>query len=229
MSKRMFEQAYRDIYVTGGIGLETKGMDTDISINPIVATTNTNECCFVLNLIRPGTGSWNRIGRKVHLKSIRIVGTFSFFTQPTAAGVIFQSLARYTIVWDKQPSGAAIPAFDDVFGITDQAGTESCPDVTCPPTYDNMDRFRILLDDTIKQLDIMVTSAGAGPNTTVQFPIDRYLKLPKLECVYSGQAEPQTIADISTGALYIYFRTKTNIANYATNQFDGIARLRYLD
>lgn len=208
---------------------ETKGMDTDVSIDPILATTNTNGSAFVLNLIQAGTGSWNRIGRKTHLRSVRLVGTFSFFTQPTAAGIINLALARYVIVWDKQPSGGAVPTFDQIFGVTAQDGVESCPDVTCPPRYDNMDRFKVIAEETCKQPDTMITSAGAGPATTVQWPVDRFIRLPNLESVYQSNSSPMTIADISTGALYVYFRTKTNIANYATNSFDGIARIRYTD
>jgi len=48
---------------------------------------------------------------------------------------------------------------------------------------------------------------------------------------YGGQNVPCTIADISTGGLYVYFRANTNItgANFAEMDADSTARLRYID
>ena len=54
------------------------------------------------------------------------------------------------------------------------------------------------------------------------------MKLKDLESVYSGQSNPMTIADISTGALYLVMRSQyTGVASSVT--VDGIARLRYKD
>ena len=57
---------------------EMKGMDTDVSQNAIVGTTNSNANIMVLNLIQQGNGSWNRVGRKTHLSSVRIKGAVNF-------------------------------------------------------------------------------------------------------------------------------------------------------
>jgi len=213
--------------------MEKKRMDTNVSLalGSVLDTTNTNGAAFVLNLIQTGTGSWNRVGRKTQLKSVRVKGTVTSFANiNTTTGDINCSQMRMVLVWDKQPSGAAIPAFDQIFGITDQNGAESCPNIFCPPRFDNMDRFRILRD-TIVDLDVGVLGAGGTTNGYInQVQVDEYVKLPDLESVYSGQSSPMTIADISTGALYVYFRALSNSASSGSRvAVIGQARIRYTD
>jgi len=212
---------------------EKKGMDTDVTLNPVVSTTNANDSVFVLNLIQQGAGSWNRIGRKTLLKSVRLVGMLNFNQTPvfaTGAGVD-PGPVRLVFVWDKQPSGAAIPAFDVIFGITSQTGVETCPDITCPPRYDNMDRFRVVRDLLIDAPDFTVpaVSAGTAPSIQRTICINEYIKLPLLESVYSGQINPMTIADISTGALYLYIRSYRAVAGQALVNLDATCRLRFTD
>lgn len=207
---------------------EKKGMDTDITLNPIISTTSTNASSFVLNLIQQGAGSWNRIGRKVYLKSLRLKGTFSCTQTPTVAtGVGQNTVARMVVVWDQQPSGGAIPTFDQIFGITAQDGVESCPNFNCPPKYDNFDRFKVLKEELVS-FPPFVSSSGSGPAYTVFKDFDTYLKLGNRECVFSGQSNPMTIADISTGAIYLYFRAGASNA-VTTTAVIGTSRLRYSD
>jgi len=209
---------------------EKKGMDTDISVLSIVSTTNTNANISVLNLVQQGAGSWNRVGRKIHAKSVRIKGFVNFASAPVlATGILSQCSFRMILVWDKQPSGSAIPSFDTIFGITAQDGTESCPDITCPLRYDNMDRFRVLKDWFISPPSIPLAATGTAPNTIQAVNFDEYTKLPMLESVYSGQSQPMTIADVSTGALYVIMRQTSNSGSTSQATFDGIARLRYRD
>lgn len=208
---------------------EIKGMDTDLSQTPIVSTTNTNDNAFCLNLVQAGAASWNRVGRKTHLKSLRVVGNVLFNTQPTATGGALDNYVRVVVVWDKQISGGAIPTYDTVFGITSQAGVESCPDITCPLRYDNMDRFKVICDTVIEQPPLPVQSIAGTAAIAHYVPFDKYLKLKNLESVYSSNSSPMTTADISTGALLIYFRARINTAGQAIATSDCIARLRYTD
>jgi len=213
----------------GRAKLDKKGMDTSLTATGIDATTNTNSFTTVLNLIQTGTGSWNRIGKKTHIKSVRLVGRIQFnFTPTFATGVHNDTCVRMVLVWDKQPSGAAIPAFDTIFGITDQTGAEGCPHIHCPPRYDNFDRFKILRDVNIIPTAENIVSFGGAPSGIFQVPFDEYVKCNSLESVYSGQSAPMTIADISTGALYCIFRSVTDQAN-STADITAHARLRYTD
>jgi len=209
--------------------MEKKGMDTDLTVAGIINTTSTNGNITVLNLIQPGTGSWNRVGKKTHLKSVRVIGRIEFNVTPTfATGVSNETFVRMILVWDKQPSGGAIPTFDTIFGITSQTGTETCPVITCPVRYDNMDRFRVLRDVEIHPNSSQVPAFGSAPTIIAQVHLDEYVKLGSLESVYSGQSNPMTIADISTGALYCIFRSITNQAN-CTADVEAQARVRYTD
>jgi len=209
--------------------LSKKGMDTDISLSPVIATTSTNASSFVLNLCQSGNGSWNRQGRKIIPHSLRLVGTFEINYTPTfATGAMTQNAVRMVVVWDQQPSSGTIPTFDTIFGITAQDGTESCPDVTCPPRYDNMDRFKVLHDRFYNAVPAFVPAFGTAPTNAIQLHFDEFISL-KGKCketVFSGQSAPMTIADISTGAIYLYMRTQYNQAS-TTVECDGIARLRY--
>ena len=100
---------------------EKKGMDTSMSTGAIPQTVNDNSGIYVLNLIQQGAGSWNRVGRKVNLRSIRIRGDI-IHTQSTqsASGLTAGQVIRCVVVWDKQPSGGAIPQWQDMFGLTAQ-------------------------------------------------------------------------------------------------------------
>lgn len=211
---------------------EKKGMDTNLEINSgVITTTNTNGSCFVLNLIQQGAGSWNRVGRKVDLKSLRLKGSFLVtYDTNEGGGITRGNLVRMVVVWDKQPSGNTIPTFDQIFGTTDQSGTEVSGILT-PPRYDNMDRFQILRDKTFES--VPQTIFPSGGNYYVNHPIcfDEYLKLAGKQSVYSGQSNPMTIADISTGGLYVYFRALVNDASISQINVSNLSnsRLRYID
>jgi len=216
-------------WVHQAINLAKKGMDTDVSLTPVIATTNTNASSFVLNLVQQGNGSWNRVGRKIIPKSLRIKGVATFNqTVVVATGAQDGNELRQVVVWDKQPSAGAIPTFDAIFGITVQDGTESCPDITCPPRYDTMDRFKVVSDKTWSQGPGFYSSTGTGPLNQIVVCIDEYIKLNVGETVFSGQSAPMTIADINTGALYVFYRARNNTAS-ATVSVDAIARLRYMN
>lgn len=211
---------------------EKKGIDTALTTASVVATTNTNGDCFVLNLIQAGSGSWNRIGRKVNLQSVRLRGeVIHQYTDVAVTGVISANSLRMVVVWDKQPSGAAIPTFDTVFGTTSQLGTEATlyKDAL---KFDNMDRFAVLKDCIIDcNPNLFNAAAGTQDATFSLYSFDEYIKLGSREVLFSGQSNPMTIADISTGALYVYFRAQANSG--ASNQLiitaNSHARLRYVD
>lgn len=208
---------------------EKKGMDTILDIASVISSTNTNANSFVMNLIQQGTGSWNRIGRKVLLKSLRLKGWVIFNLVPApATGQVSSNSVRMVVVWDKQPNSGTIPTFDAIFGITTQDGTEVTSDVLNPPKYDNMDRFRVIKDCVIDQPAVAFQGSGSAPELGTRVAFDEYIKLKNLEVNYSNTSNPSTIADISTGALYVFFRA-ANTSATASASIDGSGRLRYTD
>lgn len=198
-----------------------KGVDATIADNAVLSTTNTNDNILVLNLIQIGSASYNRIGRTTHLKSVRLTGSVRY-TETNTPADISGNIFRMALVWDQQP-GDTIPTFDTIFGITDQAGTETSS-VLAPPRYDNMARFRVLMD---RKYDLNV-NASATTSVEKLLHFDEYVKLRGLESNYKSTTDPATIANISTGALYLIYR-KTAIGN--TVQVPGVSvmRLRYTD
>ena len=207
---------------------EKKGMDTGIGIASIPNTVNDNSGMFVLNLIQQGAGAWNRVGRKVNLRSLRIRGEI-YHTQTTmsVSGITLGQVVRCVIVWDKQPSSGTIPGWQDIFGFTAQDGTEGTS-MYAPIRYDNMDRFSILRDVTY---DPQPGAKSGNPDVvTYCNTIDEYIRLGGRECVFSGQSNPMTIADISTGAIYFCIRARTNNPTTTLSGINNMtARLRYTD
>lgn len=213
---------------------EKKGMDTSLSSagSAITDTTNTNADCFVLNLVRSGAGSWERIGRKIQIQSVRLRGEAVYnYGDAVTTGNIRGNKLRMVVVWDKQVSGGAIPTFDSVFGKTNQAGTESCT-FDDPVKYDNMDRFSVLKDIVIDMHpNLFNGAAGTTDLNTEIYSFDEYLSLSSRVTVFGGQTAPMTIADISTGALYVYFRSflSGGSASGIEISANSFARLRYTD
>jgi len=206
---------------------ELKGVDTLLNLNPIISTTNTNASSFTLNLIPPGTASYNRVGRKIQLQSLRLKGNFQFSFTPGGTGIVAGNAVRMVVVWDKQTNGA-LPAWQDIFGYTLQDATEAST-IMAPSKYDNMARFQILKDQVFEPQTLVghVVTTGLCEQM-VSF--DSYIPLKGKETSFGGQSAPCTIADIATGGLYVFFRSQLNTAgNLVQVDADSVARLRYID
>lgn len=210
---------------------ELKGVDMSLNNGTAIpSTTNTNAVGFVLNLIRQGPGSWERIGRKVQLQSIRCRGTVHHEWNPVATTAASSgNVMRMVLVWDKQPSGGSVPTFDTIFGRTTQDGTESCSFMD-GTRYDNNDRFTILRDQMFYANPHTALFTGTTNTNFDVFPFDFYVKLGGRECVFLGQSAPMTLADVSTGALYLYYRAALDsVNNFMSVGGPSTARLRYTD
>jgi len=206
---------------------ELKGADINLG-SGVVATTTTNASSFLLNGIAPGSASFNRIGRKVTLKSLRLKGGATFTMTPSATGAVNHNSLRMVVVFDRQPNSGSIPTWDTIFGITAQDGTETST-TWAPMKYDNMSRFQVLKDKTIDCQTVPGNVATTGViDQWVSF--DEFMSLGNRESTYSGQSAPCTTADISTGALYVYFRSQNQSASATVGiDTDSVARLRYQD
>lgn len=207
---------------------EKKGMDTDLdAITDIIATTNTNADGYVLNLVRQGSGSWQRDGKKIYCKSLRLTLNLRYINAATGTPQVLGATLRIVVVWDSQPSGV-LPTFDTIFGRTVQDGTEET-NYNDAIRYDNMDRFKILSDDYIDQNPMILQTTNTAANIYNRH-YDKYIKLGNRTTIFSGQSTPMTIADISSGGLYVYFRTSAYLdGTEEWNVFTGTARLRYSD
>jgi len=217
-----------------GLSVEVKGVDTDVtSQNPILSTTNTNGDIYPLNLVQQGAGSWNRIGRKINLKSLRLKLDLVFTISPVATTAATVQLAtRIVLVWDKQPSGNALPTFDTIFGTTSQLGNETS-EYKDPIKYDSMSRFEILMDKVYDSsaYNGIVTTSGTTNVATMIVSVDEYVKLVGRQTVFSGQSNPMTIADVYSGGLYLVYRASNAVAvlSASNTNANSFCRLRYTD
>ena len=214
---RPYRQAtYRRAYFNRrrGIGRkEKKGCDVTFTKTQIIDTVNTNGCMWLLNGIQEGVGSWNRIGRYIWNKSIEldlVLGWENSYSA-TDTGITAATWIRCLLVWDKQPNNSTIPTFETIFGQTDQAGVETSS-TTDHLRYDNMFRFKVLMDETINPTmtnattSTVVNPATGGLTTATQIKYHKYIKLGNKMTNFSGTANPVTNTNISTGSLYLIIR-----------------------
>lgn len=210
---------------------ELKGMDTDLQQNgAIVASTNTAGNSTILNLIEAGPGSWNRIGRKVSLKSVRLKGTAAYtYAAAAGTGIVSASVLRMVVVWDKQSSSLSQPTYATIFGQTSPSGTETS-EVFDSLRYDNTGRFQVLRDTRFTGNPMLQnTDGGSSDAVTLYFPFDEYIDLKGRRTVFSNDDTPMSIDDISSGALYVYWRA--NVSDGTTSSWsvsgNSFARLRF--
>lgn len=218
---------------------ELKGVDTDIDSASIPSNTNSNANIIGINLINQGSGSFNRVGRKVYPKSVRCTGEVHFVMSPDATTKSLQnSMIRCVLVWDKQPNTATLPQFQDVLGQTNALGVETS-DIWNAVRYDNMARFKILKEWIVRaELGASSSLAGTVNGTTVVCHFDEFYnfkKSTKYETTYAStqtDPTPPTYTDIATGGLFLIYRRSTpdaNAGNIVVNVVNGTARYRYTD
>ena len=186
-----------------------------------------------LNLIQVGSSFFNRIGRRIRMKSIQIFGELHPLGNLT--GVVPPETLRTVIVYDRQTNGA-YPALTDIFQDTDQFGGNTTNEIS-GINLNNRERFAIILDIKHKAPTMHVTSGI--PDSTLpiwptdgalhsdsdgSFYLDHFRKLKGAEVHYKSDSNPAVIGDIATGGLYIV--TFGASGNWATSIK---TRLRYND
>lgn len=207
---------------------ELKGVDTEMAINEILNAIDTNDDVFVVNAIRAGTGSFERVGRKIAMKYLYINAVVTHTYKGSDSLIIQGNLLRMVVVYDKQPSGVT-PVFSAIFGERTNKGVASS-DFLAPRNYDNMSRFQVIHDKIITSNPMTtVLASSGGANNKIH--IKEYIKLGNRETVYSDTNITPTIAQISSGALYIYFRAMNKATNVNVFKLDAESsvRLRYTD
>lgn len=102
-----------------------------------------------INLCQEGAANYNRLGRRIKMKSIQITGTFiprimSPLTPVTQEKPIF---CRFAVVYDRQPvPGGTYPTATDIWLTRNQSGTPNGTGAAwpwSPPNVDNIDRFQV--------------------------------------------------------------------------------------
>jgi len=185
-----------------------------------------------LNLIASGSSYYQRIGRKIEMKSSRINGIINYKTTLGGQTNYYPFIARIMVIYDRQTNGA-LPSIQDILQTIDALGNPTTDNYS-GVNLNNRDRFTILRDQRIYLPFIHTTTApNAYPDSQLQLDpvtptlnIDLYTKLKGLTTQYKADGSPPGIGDIATGALYL-----VTLGNYPTPafQFQCQSRLRYLD
>lgn len=213
-------------------GPELKALDIKPEVMPI--NGNSTTAAFkLLNAIQEGSGFFNRIGRKINLKSLMV--TVDIEKSLANVANVDPQFARVVFLYDAQPNGAA-PVYSDVMQDVEQAGAPSV-NVYSSLNLNNRDRFRVLLD---KKFKLPGCGIGGGPlvtgdNTVYEMnssslKIVKYLKLKGIETMYKSTSSPSTISDIATGALWcMVIGEDSNATGSQAYVANLTTRLRYYD
>lgn len=204
------------------VPLATRGYrpnNVELKVNDIDTTTyNVSTTGSFTILANPQLGSDmnGRIGRKVTLRSFYIKGRI----QIENAGALTVSVApaqqcRMIVFQDMQPNGATPAVTDLLVSAT-------------PASHLNLngrDRFKIYCDKEFVFDPMLTTATLSNFNRTVGM-VRKYKKI-NMDMVFTGSAG--TIADIASGALYMFWIGSQAAAANTDCNFIGATRVRYSD
>lgn len=218
----------------GSGGTELKSVDVATATFPLGTTANFG----VTNVPVEGASFYNRIGRRIRMKSLHING-FITISGGNAAALTSPSYARIMVIYDRQANGAN-PAIADILTSVTAAGATAST-VLDGINMNNRDRFSVLMDEKVllppigingatpantSSLVSMDPNANAGDARQGQMNVNRFIKLKGLETHYKATAG--AIADISTGALtLVTFGDDANAT--AAYNFKWTSRLKFFD
>lgn len=198
----------------------------DVTVVPTFATAAAGDTPLVLNAMVAGTEVYNRVGRKIYMKSVHIRG--QIFSAATTA--LDEQELRMMLVYDSNPNAAQTTLGQLLLDSNVGGGL----DVNSNINLDNRERFKVIKEWFWHQGGAAGANTGqiiATGQTSLQdgsqcLTVNAYIKLHGLEAVYNG-TNAGTFADIASGSLLLF----TFCDTLATNcwKFFGKTRLRYQD
>lgn len=196
-----------------------------------VLACNTTGSIIALNLIQVGSSMFNRIGRKIEMRSLRFIGQYLTTNAGGPVTTVDPDYHRLAIVYDRQTNGA-LPTLSDMFQDTEQTGTNTSTSLS-GVNMNNRERFVVLMD---KRITLPQGTATAGVLTNV-FPndvnlpikVDEFRRLRGLTTHYGADSSPAVIGDIRTGGLYIVSFTNIQAAGTEIFSMNWNVRLKYTD
>jgi len=214
---------------------EIKGTDVNLPSAVVSNVVTTNASMYLMNGLFMGTGSWNRLGRQIQMKSLQMRLLFNLTLGNAGATVPSQApVLRVMLIYDKQPNLGPIPNFDQIFSELDNAGAQSTT-VFSGLDYGRMKRFTILRDKHINpDLGGLMTDASAAQLATTFHCHEDFVKLKRLTTEYDSTASAGntgTISDVMSGALYLVLRSNILASSQGTWTLndDSFCRLRFYD
>lgn len=201
--------------------VELKAYDVASAALDFISPGTGTSIAAPLNLPVNGAEIFQRVGRKIYMKSIQIKGWI--YNKGTA----IQDVGRILLVYDSQTNGAA-PLIQNI--INNMDGTYATDGLSMV-NLNNRQRFQIIRDHQIT-LPADTYTAGVltnGPSfnmTNAQaYCINWYIPLKKLETVYN-QLNTGNVSDIVSGALWILCVSEADSHHWT---FTFNTRLRFYD
>ncbi|AUM61710.1 capsid [uncultured virus] len=231
MGMARITQPYPGVVLHQGVG-ETKALVvSSVTGAPggVGLRLDTTGSVICLNLITAGSSFFNRIGRKIQMKTIRFTG----FVQPVnATQYLYGDMARILLVYDRQPNGA-LPPITAILEDTEQNGTNTT-NCLSGVNLNNKERFLVIMD---KRIFLGATTDTAGVLSNVwpnsfdcgknSIMIDEFRKLADQPTHFGADSTPAVIGDITTGALLLISTGISVGSNFAIQNWN--ARLRFKD
>lgn len=192
---------------------------------------------ILLNGIGQGTDYYNRIGRKVMLKSLMIKGALTVEQTGTGLAIPNASMStRLAIVYDSQTNGT-LPSYADIFQSVDSNGGVTNTTFS-GVNLNNRDRFKILKDWTVELRPNIGQSTVAGVPTIGSMSISagqhgtkniKWYKKLNHEMIFGDTDD--SIGSIQTGSLLLVLQSDSGltIANSADPYLDMQCRIRFAD
>lgn len=235
-SKRRGTKRFGRLLSATAMRPEIKGCDIDLPNENIIQDVATNGNIYLINGLIQGTGSWNRIGRKIEMKNLSAKLSFTLqLANINGTSNAVAPVLRYLIVYDRQPNKGPIPAFEEIFSELNNAGSQSTT-VFSGLTYGQMDRYVILRDKFVcPELAGFMSQAGVAEGALMTHLCEEFVKLSGLVTEYDTQSNAGTIADITSGALYLILRSDfygdpaTNNRGHWALSGSSFMRLRFKD
>lgn len=198
-----------------GMNPEKKMVDSNASLSLNNTGTGSGHT-GLLNGLLLGTEMYQRIGRKVNVKSINI----RCWVTKVAAQTVVADFFRFALIWDEQPTGA-LPAFADIWQTIDNAGTTAA-NIQGHANINNTARFRILRSH---DMTVDTYTANVPYDNKVVTNWDWNVKMNTITQYNAGSTG--AVTDIATGALYMVahgISSATAVFNVAYS-----CRLKYQD
>lgn len=205
---------------------EMKSLDSWIFNQPIVSGTGAANHVLLLNSPILGTERYNRIGRRIQVKSVHVHWTLHP-VQPVPTSVPEDLV--FFLVWDLE--AGATPALTSLLQTVDGAGVTNSS-VTSQINLDNSKRYIILKRKNVP-LRVCGTATGALPCNGAAFQamsndLDFKWNVKVNRTTQFNAGNTGVIGDITNGALLVCWWTSLG-AGLPTSFLDVSARCRYYD
>lgn len=198
------------------------------AINGALALNGTGSI-IGLNFIQVGSSMFNRIGRKIEMRSVKLNAFMTIISAITRA-TTGPDYMRVSIVYDRQTNGS-FPTQSDIYQDTEQSGANT-DSATSGINMNNRERFVTIMDIRFSAPQATATAGvltNVYPNSyCVGSHVNEFRKLRGLTTHYGADSNPAVVGDIRSGGLFIVSRG-SNAAGAELFQMNWNLRMKYTD